>query len=72
MVKQNPTLPHRILFKYCFWILNMALDFTIPIGGADLRFISLQTGSTMGGLGELSSVFAYPAYLLASDLSRYP
>ena len=30
---------------------DTALDFTVPTGGADLRFLALQPGSAMRGWG---------------------
>ena len=32
-------------------VKSTALGFTVPTGGADLRFLALQPGSAMGGLG---------------------
>ena len=39
-------------------INNMALDFTVPTGGADLRSLALQPGSVMGGWGMCNFVSA--------------
>ena len=37
-----------------------ALDFTAPTGGADLRSLALQPGSTVGGGDRPFSAFAHP------------
>ena len=39
-------------------VKNSALDFTVPTGGADLRFSALQPGSAMGGGDQPSGAFA--------------
>jgi len=36
----------------------MALDFTVPTGGAPLRFLALQPGSAIGVGGQPSCAFA--------------
>ena len=43
----------------------MVLDFTVPIGGADIRFMALQPGSAMGGwAGHPVLPHTPPVYLL--------
>ena len=53
-------------------VKDTALDFTVPTGGADLRFLALQPGSAMGGGGQPSCDFAHPSCLPSPDFSRYP
>ena len=47
-----------IIFKKI--VNNTALNFTVPTGGADLRFLALQPGSAMGGLGPAMLCFRIP------------
>ena len=44
-VNQNLHCPKKKKVK------DLALDFTVRTGGADLRFLALQPGSAMGGRG---------------------
>ena len=54
-------------------VKDTALDFTVPTGGADLRFLALQPGSAMGGVGgQPSCACAHPSCLPSPDFSRYP
>ena len=41
-------------------VKDTALDFTVPTGGADLRFLALQPGSAMGGWGPTILCFRTP------------
>ena len=71
MFKQNPTLPHRILFKYFFgfwtrhWILQFLLVAPISVSypfRQEVRWV----------VGRAIPCFCLPGLLTASDLSRYP
>ena len=41
-------------------VKDTALDFTVHTGGADLRFLTLQPGSAMGGWGPAILCFHTP------------
>ena len=53
-------------------VKDTALDFTVPTGGPDLRFLALQPGSAMGGWGLTILCFLTPFLLTSPDFSRYP
>ena len=53
---------------------DTALDFTVPTGGADFRFLGLEPGSAMeGGPGDQPScAFAHPSCLPSPNFPKYP